>query len=112
MNNILLAVVGLAGAGKTESTEYLIKKTSWPKVYLGQAVIDEVKNRGQEINEVNERSAREDLRKEHGMGAMAIKMLPKIKELHDKGNVIIESLYSGHIISLSPSSGSFLSRFP
>ena len=94
MNNILLAVVGLAGAGKTESTEYLIKKTSWPKVYLGQAVIDEVKNRGQEINEVNERSAREDLRKEHGMGAMAIKMLPKIKELHDKGNVIIESLYS------------------
>lgn len=94
MSNILLAIVGLAGAGKTEATEYIIKKTGWPKVYLGQGVIDEVKNRGQEINEQNERTVREDLRAKHGMGAMAIVNLPKIQELYGQSNVIIESLYS------------------
>ena len=94
MPNLLLAIVGLAGAGKTEATEYIIKKTGWPKVYLGQGVIDEVKNRGQKINEQNERAVREELRAKHGMGAMAIVNLPKIQELYEQSNVIIESLYS------------------
>lgn len=94
MPNFILAIVGLAGAGKTESTEYVMKKTGWPKVYLGQAVIDEVKNRGLEINEQNERAAREDLRGRLGMAAMAAVNLPRIKELYQKSNVLIESLYS------------------
>ena len=94
MKNILLAIVGLAGAGKTESTEYAIKKTGWPKVYLGQGVIDEVNRRGLEVNEANERAAREDLRKQYGMAAMAIVNLPRIKELFATSNVVIESHYS------------------
>jgi dephospho-CoA kinase len=92
--NKLLAIVGLAGAGKTESTEYVIKKTGWPKVYLGQAVIDEVKNRGQELGEAAERAVREEMRQRHGMAAMAVVNLPKIRELYRTSNVIIESLYS------------------
>src|SRR5476651_580415 len=94
MPNIVLAVVGLAGAGKTETTEYLIKKTGWPKVYFGQAVIDEVAKRGVELNEANERTVREDFRDKHGLAAMAVANLPKIKELYANSNVIIESLYS------------------
>lgn len=93
MKNILLAVVGLAGAGKTESTEYLIKKTSWPKVYFGQAVVDEANKRGVP-GEAGERQVREEFRAKNGMAAMAIASMPKIKELYSQGNVIIESLYS------------------
>lgn len=92
--NKILAIVGLAGAGKTESTEYVMKKTNWPKVYLGQAVVDGAKEQYGEVNEENERKVREALRVQHGMAALAIANLPKIKELHEKGNMIIESLYS------------------
>ena len=94
MNKIILAVVGLAGAGKTESTEYVIKKTGWPKIYFGQAVVDEVARRGLPLNEANERLVREEFRAKDGIGAMAIANLPKVKELYEKSNVIIESLYS------------------
>lgn len=94
MSKVILAVVGLPGAGKTEVTEYLIKKVGWPKVYFGQAVIDEVKKRGLDLNEANERLVREEFRAKDGIGAMAIANMPKIKELYSAGNVIIESLYS------------------
>ncbi|MBI5530343.1 MAG: AAA family ATPase [Candidatus Doudnabacteria bacterium] len=90
----ILAVVGLAGAGKTETTEYLIKKTNWPKVYFGGVVMDEVAKRGLEVNEANERLVREELRATHGMAAMAILSIPKIKELFAASSVILESMYS------------------
>lgn len=93
-NKVILAVVGLAGAGKTESTEYLMKKTGWPKVYFGQVVMDEVATRNLPVNEANERAVREELRAKHGMAAMAILSIPKIKELYKTTNVILESLYS------------------
>jgi dephospho-CoA kinase len=94
MNKIILAVVGLAGAGKSDVTEYLINKMKVPKVYFGDATFDEMRKMGLEINEVNERKTREDIRKRLGMGAYAILNLPKVKELFKNGSVIIESLYS------------------
>ena len=94
MNKIILAVVGLAGAGKSEVTLYLINKMKSPKVYFGDATFDEMKRIGLEINEANERKTREDIRKNLGMGAYAILNLPKIKELFKNGSVIVESLYS------------------
>lgn len=94
MNKIILAVVGLPGAGKTEVVDYLIKKTKWPKVYFGQGVLEEVSRRGLEISEKNEKKVREDLRAQYGMAAMAIINMPKIKKLFQTSNVIIESHYS------------------
>jgi|ERR1051326_4461514 dephospho-CoA kinase len=94
MSKIILSIVGLAGAGKTESTEYVMKKTGWPKVYLGQAVIDGVKERGLPLNEANEKLVREELRAKDGMAALSIASLPKIKELFKTSNVVVESLYS------------------
>jgi len=89
----IIAVIGMCGSGKTEAVKYFLDK-GYNKVYFGQAVIDELKKRGLEINEVNERKVREDLRKEFGMGVMALKSIDRIKEYSDKGNVVIESLYS------------------
>ena len=94
MQKIVLAIVGLAGAGKTEATEYLLKKTGWLKVYFGQAVIDEVKNRGFELNEANEKLVREEFRAKDGVGAMAIANLSAVKKAFGSSSVIIESLYS------------------
>jgi len=93
MKNIILAVVGLAGAGKTETTEYLLKKTNWPKVYFGQAVVDEAARRGKP-GEAGEREVREEFRAKDGMGAMAIANMPAIKSAFGKSSVLIESLYS------------------
>jgi len=56
--------------------------------------MEEMKLRGLEVNEQNERATRESLRKEFGMGAMAVKSLPKIENFYKSGNVVIESLYS------------------
>jgi dephospho-CoA kinase len=93
MSNLILAVVGLPGAGKTETTEYLIKKMSWPKVYFGQAVVDEAARRGTP-GEAGERAVREEFRTKDGMAAMAIANMPAIKSAFEKTSVILESMYS------------------
>lgn len=91
---IILAIVGLPGSGKTEATEYVMKKKGWPKVYFGDATFDEMKKNGLEINEANERKTREEIRKKLGMGAYAILNSPKIKEFFKNSSVVVESLYS------------------
>lgn len=94
MSNHILAVVGLPGAGKTEATNYIIEKTGWPKVYFGQPTFDVLAERGIQISESAERAVREELRAKHGMGAMAVLSIPKVRELFQNSSVIIESLYS------------------
>jgi dephospho-CoA kinase len=56
--------------------------------------MNELKRLGLEVNEKNEKETRENLRKEFGMGAMAVKSLPIIEEFIKHNNVVIESLYS------------------
>lgn len=94
MKKIILAVVGLPGAGKTEAVEYLMKKTSWPKVYFGQGTFDELQRQGLPISEENEKKIREELREKYGMAAMAVVNMPKVKDLFIQSSVIVESLYS------------------
>lgn len=95
MKQIILAVVGLPGAGKTEASEYILKKTNWGHVHFGNIVtVDEIKKRGLELNEANERIIREDLRAKGGMGVLAEMSLPKIKDLFYTSSVLIESHYS------------------
>ena len=91
---IILAIVGLPGAGKTETVEYIMKERNWPKVYFGDVTFDEMKKNNIEINEANERKMRESIRSKLGMGAYAILNVPKIQELFKNTSVIVESLYS------------------
>ena len=91
--NKIIAVIGMCGSGKSEVVKFF-EGHGYKKVYFGGVVMDEIKRLGLEVNEANERMTRENLRKEFGMGAMAVKSLNKIEEFYMTGNVVIESLYS------------------
>ena len=91
--NKIIAVVGMCGSGKSEAVKFFVD-SGYKRVYFGEVVMNEMKRLGLEVNEANERATRENLRKEFGMGAMAVKSLPIIEEFMKHNNVVIESLYS------------------
>lgn len=92
--NIIVAVVGLCGAGKSEATQVFIEN-NFKKVYFGDVTFDEMKRQGLEVNPQNERKIREELRATSDMAIYAKKSEPKIKAFYDSGeNVVVESLYS------------------
>jgi len=91
--NKVIAVIGMCGSGKSEAVKYFAEH-GYKRVYFGEVVMNEMKRLGLEVNEHNERQTRENLRKEFGMGAMAVKSLPIIEEFVKHHNVVIESLYS------------------
>ncbi|MFH1971715.1 MAG: AAA family ATPase [Patescibacteria group bacterium] len=89
----IVCIVGLCGAGKSVVADYFTEK-GYQFVRFGQIVLDEVKKKKLEPNEKNERKIRENIRKKHGMGAMAILNIPKFKILIKNGNVVGDGLYS------------------
>jgi dephospho-CoA kinase len=90
----IIATVGMPGSGKSVAGEHL-EQLGFAKVYFGGLTIDEVKRRGLEVNEQNERAVREELRRTHGMGAFAVLSLPKVEALLAEGKrVLIDGLYS------------------
>jgi dephospho-CoA kinase len=91
--NKIIAVIGMCGSGKSEAVKFFVE-SGYKRVYFGEVVMNEMKRLGLEVNEANERATRENLRKEFGMGAMAVKSLPIIKDFMKHSNVVIESLYS------------------
>ncbi len=94
MKRQIVATVGMCGSGKSVAGERL-EALGFVKVYFGGLTIEEVKHRGLEVNEKNERVVREELRRTHGMGAFAVLSLPKIEALLGGGKrVLIDGLYS------------------
>jgi dephospho-CoA kinase len=90
---IFVAAVGMPGSGKTLVGDMLVAR-GFHYARFGQAVIDELHARGLPMNEENERAVREDLRRQHGMAAVAILNLPKFDALLAQGNLIGDGLYS------------------
>jgi dephospho-CoA kinase len=91
----IIAIVGMAGSGKTEITKYLIEKLGCPKIYLGKHTFDRMEKEGLEVSYKNERMIREKIRSELGMGAYAKLSLSDIKEkLKEHSFLILESLSS------------------
>ena len=92
---MILAVVGMAGAGKSEACNYLASK-GYPVLRFGDETDRGLKLQGQTLNEANERAYRENLRKELGMAAYAIKIEPRIRQLSTSKveSIILDGLYS------------------
>lgn len=91
--NQVIALVGMCGSGKSVCCEEF-KNRGWDYVYFGGVTMKELEKRGLERNEANERSVREELRKNLGPAAFAILLRPEIEEKLKSGNVCLDGLYS------------------
>ncbi len=89
----VVTIVGMAGAGKSEVARVFSEK-GYTRIRFGDLTDREVERRGLELNEKNEREVRESLRQEYGMAAYARLNLPAIDSALQKGNVVIDGLYS------------------
>ncbi|MBU1132362.1 AAA family ATPase [Patescibacteria group bacterium] len=91
--NKIIALVGMTGAGKSLVADYLVNN-GWGFSRFGQIVLDIVKERGLEPKEEAEKPIREELRREHGMAAMALLNIPKFDKILEENNLVADGLYS------------------
>jgi dephospho-CoA kinase len=90
-----IVFVGMPGAGKSVCVEYL-KEKGLPSSYFGGVTLEELKKRGLEVNEANERLAREDIRAKEGKGAYALRIITQVEAQFEAGHdyVVVDGLYS------------------
>lgn len=93
MNHPIVALVGMCGSGKSVATE-LFTSDGYTSIHFGGVTQAELRRRGMPVCEANERSIREELRRELGLGAYAIILYPQILEASQKGPVVLDGLYS------------------
>ncbi len=90
----IIAIVGMPGSGKSTAAQFF-KKKGIPILRFGDQTDLGLKELGKEINEKNELWYRENIRKELGMAAMAIKILPRIVQTAKTHELIVlDGLYS------------------
>ncbi len=94
-DKLVITLVGMPGAGKSYCVDYLEKK-GFPNVYFGGITVDEVKARGLDVNEANEKMVREDIRAKEGVGVYATRIIAKLEKLFGEGHktVVADGLYS------------------
>ena len=93
-SKIILAFVGMPGAGKSEAAAYLQKK-GFPFIRFGQVTDNGLLEMGLPLTPDNEKMFREKIRKELGMAAYAIKSVSAIeKMLSENDFIVIDGLYS------------------
>jgi dephospho-CoA kinase len=89
----MVSIVGMAGAGKSEVAR-IYEENGFIRIRFGDITDEEIRKRGLELNEENERYIRELLRKEYGMSAYARLNLSKIDLARKQSDVVIDGLYS------------------
>ena len=89
----VVSIVGMTGSGKSEVARVLERK-GFSKIRFGDVTDEEIKKKGLELNEENERLVRQQLRKEHGMAAYAELNMPKIDASLKSSDVVVDGLYS------------------
>ena len=89
----VVALVGMAGAGKSEVAR-LFEQKGYVRIRFGDITDREVERRGLRLNETNERFVRETLRAEHGMAAYAKLSKPDIDRTLERANVVVDGMYS------------------
>ena len=83
----------MTGSGKSTASECLVNR-GWHHIRFGQVTIDRLKEDRREINPETEKNMREQLRRDHGMGAFALLSLAAIEEGLKHEHVVIDGLYS------------------
>ena len=89
----VVSVVGMAGSGKSEVAR-VFERSGFARVRFGDITDEQIRKKGLELNEENERQVRQQLRDEHGMAAYAKLNLPRIDAALKSSNVVVDGLYS------------------
>ena len=89
----IIAFVGMPGSGKTEAAD-VARNLKFPVIRLGDLTDEELKKRGLEINEQNERKIREDLRKEFGMDIYAKRASERAEQINAEKTVVLDGVKS------------------
>jgi dephospho-CoA kinase len=91
----IIAIVGMPGAGKSETVNFLTKK-DWPKIYFGGIVYDEMKKQGIEITPQSQQDFREDWREREGKDVIVKKAIEQIHNLIEAGQrqIVLDGVYS------------------
>ena len=89
----VVSIVGMAGSGKSEVAK-IFERSGYVKVRFGDITDREIRKRGLELKEENERYIRQQLRVEYGMAAYAKLSLPEVDRLLKSADVIVDGLYS------------------
>ena len=88
-------MAGLAGAGKTTAVQHFYTLTGGRILYLGQAVLDEVRARGLSETRDSERDVRIDLRNKKGPAALALPYVDTVaKCLAHNIPVFVDAIYT------------------
>ncbi len=90
---IVVSIVGMSGAGKSEVAGVFESK-GFTRIRFGDITDREIEKRGLPPGEKSERQVREFLRGEHGMAAYAVLNLPRIDAALERGDVVIDGVYS------------------
>jgi len=91
----IIALVGLAGSGKSTAVEYLTEK-GYPKVYFGGVIYDAMREAGIEITPESQTKFREDIRAKEGNDFVVKRIIKQIHELVEAGQhrIIADGLYT------------------
>ena len=91
----IVALVGLAGSGKSSAVEYLTQK-GYPKVYFGGIIYKAMKEAGIEITWDNQKVFREEIREREGKDFVVKRVIKEVHDLMGAGqhNIVLDGLYS------------------
>lgn len=93
MKNKAVAIVGMTGAGKTTTANYLENK-GFSKIYFGGLIIKEVRRRGLIVTPEAEKKVIDELRSKYGNSLFAAYFLNDILCRLKTNNIVIDGLYS------------------
>ena len=85
--NTYVAIVGLPGSGKTVAAQFF-RLRGFSVLRFGDVTDNGLAEQGLPLTEANERKYREEIRAKLGMGAMAIKIEPRIREAEKTSSMI------------------------
>lgn len=93
MKQQVIAIVGMPGAGKSEAAAFFNRK-KFPILRFGDQTDIGLRELGKPLAEENERAYREQLRKELGMAAYAVKTYERYQQMTNPEMTIFDGLYS------------------
>ena len=91
----IIALVGLAGSGKSSAVEYLTEK-GFPKIYFGGVIYKAMDEAGIEKTWDNQQQFREEIRRREGKDFVIKRLIKNIHDLINAGQnkIVLDGLYT------------------